>query len=195
MATPAVFLDRDGTMIRDVGYLARAEDVEWFPFSLDAIRLLNRAGFAVVVVTNQGGVGLGLFTEDFVRDVHRRLDADVVASGGRVAAWLHCPHHPRSSTPSLAGPCECRKPSPGLVHQAQRELDLDVSRSFVVGDKWSDVDLARQAGARGILVRTGYGEGELARAAGRPPASHVASDLMAATTWILNTHAAEGAPS
>lgn len=190
---PAVFLDRDGTMIRDVGYLSRRDDVEWFPWTLDAIRLLNRAGFSVVVVTNQGGIGLGLFSDDFVRGLHMEMDDRVTASGGRVDAWKHCPHHPRATVESLRVACECRKPEPGLVQQAARELDLDLAHSFVVGDKISDVDLADRVGARGVLVRTGYGAGELARLGGRGPAGvHVAADLMAATSWILEAGSAAG---
>jgi D-glycero-D-manno-heptose 1,7-bisphosphate phosphatase len=98
---PAVFLDRDGTMIRDVGYLSRREDLEWFPWTLDAIRLLNRAGYAVVVVTNQGGIGLGLYQEDFVRGIHEEMAAAVADSGGRVDGWYYCPHHPQATIAPL----------------------------------------------------------------------------------------------
>lgn len=191
---PAVFLDRDGTMIRDVGYLRRPDDLEWFPWTLDAIRLLGRAGFSVVVVTNQGGIGLGLFTESFVRECHAQMDATVTASGGRIDAWKYCPHHPRATVESLRVACECRKPEAALVRQAARELHLDLARSFVVGDKITDVELASRVGARGVLVRTGYGDGELARRGGVGPAGvHVAEDLMAATSWILEASGADDA--
>ncbi len=183
---PAVFLDRDGTMIHDVGYLARREDVSWFAFTMDAVRLLNRAEFLVFVVTNQGGIGLGLVTEAFVRDTHRWMAGTLAESGARVDGWLFCPHHPRAVVPELRVACGCRKPARGMIDQALGEHEIDLARSFVVGDKEIDVDLAAAFGGRGVLVRTGYGDGELARLGGQMPgAAHVAPDLMAATAWIL----------
>jgi D-glycero-D-manno-heptose 1,7-bisphosphate phosphatase len=183
---PAVFLDRDGTMIRDAGYLSHPEELEWFPWTLDAIRLLNRAGLAVVVVTNQGGIGLGLSPEDFVQQTPQRMAATAEASGARVDAWLYCPHHPQATTEALRVVCDCRKPRPGLPRRAARDLDLDLTRSFVVGDKFGDLGLAASIGGRGVLVRSGRGEGELARHGGAvPDGVHIAADLMAATAWIL----------
>lgn len=193
---PAVFIDRDGTMVRDVGYLSRHEELEWFPWTLDAIRLLNRGGFAVVVVTNQGGIGLGRCTEAFVLETHERMDAIVKASGARVDAWLYCPHHPRAITEALRVACDCRKPGPGMAQRAARELGLDLAASWVIGDKLTDVGLAASIGGRGILVRSGYGEGELARHDGvLPVEGHVATDLMAATAWILDAGVRPGAAS
>jgi D-glycero-D-manno-heptose 1,7-bisphosphate phosphatase len=183
---PAVFLDRDGTMIHDVGYLARRQDVTWYPFTIDAIRLLNRAGFLVYVVTNQGGIGLGHTTDAFVRGLHEDMDRTIVEAGGAVAGWYYCPHHPQAVVPGLQVACECRKPRPGLVRRAAAERPIALDRSFVVGDKGSDMGLASSAGLRGVLVRTGYGAGQIDagdRDAGR--AAHVADDLMAAAAWIL----------
>ncbi len=191
----AVFLDRDGTMVRDVGYLSRLDDLEWFPYTLDAIRLLNRADFLVFVVSNQGGVGLGLYPEDFVRTTHEVMNATVVDAGGRVDGWFYCPHHPRAVIDSLRVDCDCRKPGPGMVRQAQQRYAIDLGRSFTVGDKVADVGLARTVGARGVLVRTGYGEAELARLGPDNPPAHVGADLMEATSWILGQagHPAGGA--
>jgi D-glycero-D-manno-heptose 1,7-bisphosphate phosphatase len=183
---PAVFLDRDGTMVRDVGYLSRIEDLEWFPWTIDAVRLLNRAGFFVFVTTNQGGVGLGFYPESFVHLVHREMASVISASGGRVDGWYYCPHHPDAEIPSLRVVCDCRKPGPGMVRQAQQQFAIDLARSFVVGDKAADVGLAKSVGARGVLVRTGYGEMELARRGGvMADAAHVTANLMEATSWIL----------
>lgn len=183
---PAVFLDRDGTLIHDVGYLSRREDVRWFPSAIDAVRLLNRAGFLVCVTTNQGGVGLGFYSEDFVRRVHDELSAVVEAAGGRIDGWFYCPHHPLAVTEALRVECDCRKPKPGMIRQATRQFEIDLARSFVVGDKSADVGLASAAGARGILVRTGYGEAELQRFGGEVPgAAHVAYTVMDAVSWIL----------
>jgi D-glycero-D-manno-heptose 1,7-bisphosphate phosphatase len=183
---PAVFLDRDGTMVRDVGYLSRLEDLEWFPYTIDAIRLLNRAGFLVFVTTNQGGVGLGFYPEAFVQRTHAEMAAVLESAGGRVDGWYYCPHHSRARIDALRLECDCRKPGVGMVRQAQQQFAIDLAQSFVVGDKAADIGLARAAGARGVLVRTGYGDVELARAGGTmPDAAHIGADLMEATSWIL----------
>ncbi|HKW01787.1 MAG TPA: HAD family hydrolase [Vicinamibacterales bacterium] len=187
---PAVFLDRDGTMVRDVGYLSRLEDLHWFPYTVDAVRLLNRAGFLVFVTTNQGGVGLGFYPEAFVRQTHEEMAAYITAGGGRVDGWYYCPHHPRATIESLRVDCDCRKPAPGMVRQAQQRFAIDLARSFVVGDKAGDLGLARSVGARGVLVRTGYGEVELARMGDSVQAARLSTDLMEATSWILEQAAA-----
>jgi D-glycero-D-manno-heptose 1,7-bisphosphate phosphatase len=170
-AQPAVFLDRDGTMVRDVGYLSRREDLHWLPYTIDAIRLLNRAGFLVFVITNQGGIALGFCTETFVRQTHDEMSAFIAAAGGRVDGWFFCPHHPLARDRSLRVECECRKPRAGMIRQASEQFAID---------------LAAGIGARGILVRTGYGEAEVKRHNGDVPgAAYVAAELMDATTWIL----------
>lgn len=183
---PAVFLDRDGTMIHDPGYLCRIEELRWYPWTIDAVRLLNRAGFLVFVVTNQGGVGLGLFEETFVHIVHDAMKARMADGGARVDGWFYCTHHPRAVIERLRVDCDCRKPKPGMVHQAQALFQFDLSRSFVVGDKLSDIGLAAPVGARGVLVRTGHGAEEIPRAAdaGLTPA-RIAENLMDATAWML----------
>ena len=188
---PAVFLDRDGTMIHEAGYLSRLDDLRWFPWTTDAIRLLNRAGFLVCVTTNQGGIGLGFFTEEFVAELHGRMTETLTAGGAHVDGWFHCPHHPSAIIDVLRVDCDCRKPRPGMINQAVVQLGIDPSQSFVVGDKLIDLGLATSAGARGILVKTGYGE-DVAREHGGdvPGAAYVATDLMAAVAWIL----AEGRP-
>ena len=191
----AVFLDRDGTMIHEAGYLGRLDDLRWFPWTLDAIRLLKRAGFIVCVTTNQGGIGLGLYTEAFLGELHERMAATLDAAGAHVDGWFYCPHHPSAIVDGLRLDCDCRKPRPGMIRQAVQRLAIDPTRSFVVGDKLADVGLASSVGARGILVRTGYGD-DVVRAHGGnvPGAAHVAGDLMAAVGWILaaTEHAAAG---
>ena len=183
---PAVFLDRDGTMVHDVGYLSRLDDLRWFPWTVEAVRLLNRVGFLVCVTTNQGGIGLGYYTEAFLHDVHAHMATTLEQGGARVDGWFHCPHHPEARIEALRAACDCRKPRPGMIHQAVARFDIDLARSFVIGDKLADIALAENAGARGILVRTGYGE-DVVRAHGSvvPGATHVAADLMAATAWLL----------
>jgi D-glycero-D-manno-heptose 1,7-bisphosphate phosphatase len=183
---PAVFLDRDGTMLHDVGYLSRLDDLRWYPWTIDAVRLLNRAGFLVLVLTNQGGVALGLLTESFVERVHDEMATAIDASGGHVDGWFYCPHHPHAQVEALRIACDCRKPRPGMVRAAQRAFDIDLARSFVVGDTVADLGLAECIGARCVLVRTGHGASEVARRGNAMPgAVYVADDLMAATSWIL----------
>lgn len=183
---PTVFLDRDGTMIHDIGYLRRVEEVRWFGFTTDAIRSLNRAGFLVCVTTNQSGIGRGHYTEDDLRGIHGSMQADLEASGARVDGWFYCPHHPLAEVERYRAVCACRKPRPGLIEQAASAFAIDLPRSFVVGDKVLDVGLATAVGARGILVRTGHGEDAMREHAGViPGAAHVAMNLMDAVAWIL----------
>ncbi|MDR2725027.1 MAG: HAD family hydrolase [Candidatus Adiutrix sp.] len=175
---PAVFLDRDGTLNRDKGYGHLWADWEWLPGAPEALARLKEAGFKLVVVTNQAGVAKGYYTEDAVRELHRRANLDLA---GRVPAALdafyHCPHHPRYS-----GPCSCRKPAPGLIERAAAEHSLDLARSFMVGDKLSDTAAGRAAGCRSILVLTGHGRAE---AAGAPADLAVTEDLAGAVRLIL----------
>ena len=154
---PAVLLDRDGTVLDELGYLTPDAEPIIYPWSLDAIRLLRRAGFAVVVVTNQGGIGRGLYTRELVEETHRKLDERFRAAGAAVDGWFYCPHHTEALRPEFAGPCTCRKPAPGMAHEAARQLDLDLERSWVIGDQWRDIALGHAVGAKTILVWTGHG--------------------------------------
>ncbi len=151
-----------------------------FPFVADAIRRLNEARLPVIVITNQSGVGRGYFPESLVHTVHQLMTRQFAAGGARVEGVYYCPH-------TSADGCDCRKPKLGMLERAAREHALDLRRSFLVGDRYLDIYLAHRAGARGILVRTGYGEGELAWHAAqwaRQP-DFVAEDLAGATEWIL----------
>jgi D-glycero-D-manno-heptose 1,7-bisphosphate phosphatase len=181
----AVFLDRDGTIIEEVGYLDRPERVEFFPWTIDAIRVLNRAGLAVVLVSNQSGVARGFFTEAVVDDVHRRISEMLAAGGARIDGYYYCPHHPDGRIPDLAKVCDCRKPARGLVDRAVTEFGVAPHRSFVVGDRWIDIGLARTVGAKGVLVRTGYGESEERKPPDGVRADVVVDNLIAASSWIL----------
>jgi D-glycero-D-manno-heptose 1,7-bisphosphate phosphatase len=193
---PAVFLDRDGTVIQERGYLDRLELIELFPWSAEAIRLLKDAGYAVVIVTNQAGIARGYFDEAFVQAAHVHLDALLRERGVVVDGYYYCPHHPDGAVERYRLACDCRKPAPGLVRRAAADLGLDVGRSFVVGDKWLDVGLAVNAGARGILVRTGYGGHDVPAG---PPGYECAATvdtLLDAARWILaDATAAADAPA
>jgi histidinol-phosphate phosphatase family protein len=179
-----VFLDRDGTINEDVGHLDRLERLTLFPYAIDAVRLLNRAGFPVVVVTNQGGVAAGLVDEGFVLELHEVLRRRFEAGGATIERFYHCPHDPDAAVEAYRRPCECRKPAPGMIHRAAADLELDPRRSYVIGDKLSDVRLAEAVGATGILVRTGYGVTQAARVDAAVDGI-VVRDLMAATVLIL----------
>jgi D-glycero-D-manno-heptose 1,7-bisphosphate phosphatase len=181
----AVFLDRDGTIIEEVGYLDRPERVEFFPWTIDAIRVLNRAGLAVVLVSNQSGIARGFFTESVVDDIHRRMSEMLVAGGAHIDAYYYCPHHPDGKVAGLAKVCECRKPARGLVDRAVAEFGVDPGRSYVVGDRWVDVGLARTVGAKGVLVRTGYGDREERKPPKDMAADAIVDNLIAASSWIL----------
>ena len=180
----AVFLDRDGTVLEEAGYLDRLERLVFFPFAIDAIRLLNHGGFAVVIFTNQSGVGRGMYEEAFVDQAHAVIDQRVTAGGGRIDGFYYCPHHPAAEIERYRKDCDCRKPGPGMLRAAAADLGLDLSRSFAVGDKWTDVQAGLAAGGSGVLVRTGYGRSsETSRRSVEP--THIADDLIAATAWIL----------
>ena len=185
LSRPAVFLDRDGTLIKDIGYLRDARDMALYPWTVDAVRALNQAGLPVVVITNQSGVARGLLTEAMLEDVHRHLSSVVEAGLARIDAYYYCPHHPEATVAAYRKHCDCRKPGCGLIDRASADLDLDPARSFVVGDTWIDVGAARAAGARGVLVRTGYGAAEEKRPPPNLEADIVADNLIEAVGWIL----------
>lgn len=182
----AVFLDRDGTINEEVGYLDRIDKLRLIPGAAEAIRLLNAAGLKVVVVTNQSGVARGLFTEAFVVEVHRTLAERLERQGARIDRFDYCPHHPTEGSARYRRACPCRKPEPGMLLKAAAALAIDLGRSYVVGDTPRDLETARRVGARGILVRTGYGAEHLETvSAGGTDAAHIADDLLAAVRWIL----------
>ena len=150
---PAVFLDRDGTICEEMGYLNHLSRLHIFPFAAAAIGRLNKAGLPVMVVTNQSGVSRRIFPESLVAQIHARISHELSARGARVDGYYYCTHTKQDD-------CSCRKPLPGLLQQAAREHDLRLERSVVVGDRYADVELAHGVGARGVLVLTGYGRGE-----------------------------------
>jgi D-glycero-D-manno-heptose 1,7-bisphosphate phosphatase len=150
---PAVFLDRDGTICEEMGYLNHISRLHIFPFAASAIAKLNKAGLPVIVVTNQSGISRQIFPESLVTQIHSRISHELSAAGARVDGYYYCAHTKQDD-------CNCRKPLPGLLEQAAREHGLRLDRSFVVGDRYGDVELAHGVGGRGVLVLTGYGRGE-----------------------------------
>jgi D-glycero-D-manno-heptose 1,7-bisphosphate phosphatase len=181
----AVFLDRDGTLSEEAGYLASLERLHIFPYSVDAVRLLNRAGFAVVVITNQAGIARGIIKEEFVGETHAFIARRFAEGGGRIDAFYYCPHHPKGIVEPYITACDCRKPQPGMLRRAAADHGIDLASSFVVGDTLRDVEAGCAVGARTVLVRTGYGASELARPDRRVEPDAVADNLMGAVAWIL----------
>jgi D-glycero-D-manno-heptose 1,7-bisphosphate phosphatase len=154
---PAVFLDRDGVVIEDSHYLGHADRIRPLPGAAEAIAGLNRAGWPVVVVTNQSGVARGLFSESDVGAVHARLAEVLREFGARIDAFHYCPHHPEAEVAAYRVECECRKPKSGMLRRAAAELGLDLAASWLVGDRVTDLEAGAAVGCRTVLVRTGYG--------------------------------------
>lgn len=180
MSRPAVFLDRDGTVIRDVNYIASADQVELLPDAARAIRRLNDAGMLVVIVTNQSGIARGMLTRDDYEAVRLRMEELLGRDGARVDASYFCPHHPE-----FTGACECRKPGTLLFRTAAREHDVDLAASWFVGDKLRDVVPARTLGGRGILVPATDTRPDDVEAARRE--FHVAASLDAAVDRVIES--------
>jgi len=157
---PAVFLDRDGTINEQMGYINHTCRFKLLPGAAEAIRKLNDAGIPVVVVSNQSGLARGYFPEELLTAVHDKMNKQLAETGAHVDGIYYCPHHPEAKEERYRADCSCRKPKPGLVLQASEEMGLDPKRSYLVGDRWSDIKTAANCGATSILVRTGYGRGD-----------------------------------
>lgn len=192
MGRPAVFLDRDGTVVREVEYLRSVKELRLLPGAAAAIRKLNDAGFAVVVTTNQSGIARGLLSEDDLSGIHAGLCRRLARRGARLDGIYYCPHHPEAARSEYRRRCWCRKPSPGMLLRAAEELGLDVAQSFAVGDSQRDIEAGRQAGCRTVLVRTGYGKEMAGRLDAGVSADHVADDLSGAVAWVVRQAEALG---
>ena len=184
---PAVFIDRDGTLTDEVGYVNHPSRLRLLPRSAEAIRRLNAAGVAAVVVTNQAGIARGYFSEKLLHEVHDVLRAQLAAAGAHLDGLYACVHHPSEGERPYRVRCDCRKPQAGLLVRAAAELGLDLGRSTMVGDKASDLVPARTVGAGAVLVLTGYGRGEweYRRERFEVEPDHVAGDLLGAVEWAL----------
>ena len=191
----AVFLDRDGTINEEVGYLDSLEKLKLIPGAAEAIRLINKSGMRAVVITNQSGVARGFFDESFVEAVHARLAGMLHEENAFLDSIYFCPHHPTDGLGKYLQTCVCRKPAPGLLVRAVEELRLDTTRSYMVGDTLKDIEAGARAGIKGILVRTGYGETEEKALSGVGCDAqsgvaaiwpvHIARNLLDAVKWIL----------
>jgi D-glycero-D-manno-heptose 1,7-bisphosphate phosphatase len=173
MTQPAIFLDRDGTLVEEVNYLHRPKDMHIFPFVADALRSLKAAGYLLVVVTNQSGIGRGIYTEDDMKTVHDALHEKL---DGSIDGFYHCPHLPCDR-------CDCRKPGLKMIRDAERDLGIDIPKSWMVGDKKIDVETGHAAGMKSALVLTGYGHSHQATLDQQPDI--IATDLGDAAKEIV----------
>ncbi|MBL8023928.1 MAG: D-glycero-beta-D-manno-heptose 1,7-bisphosphate 7-phosphatase [Elusimicrobia bacterium] len=184
MRGPAVFLDRDGTLNVEKDYVYRYEDWEWVPGAVDGLRDLIGLGFRLVVVSNQSGIARGYFGVSDVQALHHRVAQELREKGIELAGFYFCPHGP-------GGGCDCRKPAPGLLLRAAQDLGIDLHRSFMVGDKASDVEAGQRAGVHPLLVETGYGKEQRSQVGSPVP---VVRDFSAAVKWIVSKSKTEGDP-
>lgn len=186
----AVFMDRDGTITEEMGYLKEPGKLRFIPRSAEAIRLLNERGILAIVVSNQSGVARGYFSEETVKKIHSKLKRLLKKEGAYLDEIYYCPHHPEFGPSKYRKDCNCRKPKPGMLLKAARRFNLDLKKCYVIGDKVEDIELARNVGARGILVLTGYGR----RSSKRIKPDYIAKNLYQAVEWILKKVDSEQAP-
>jgi D-glycero-D-manno-heptose 1,7-bisphosphate phosphatase len=186
MKKRAVFLDRDGTINKDVGYPSSFSMIEIFPYSFEAIKKINDAGLLAVIVSNQSGVGRGLIVEKNLLDIHQKLQATFAKRGANFDGVYYCPHYRLSSIPRYRKNCRCRKPNPGMGLQAAEDLNIDMNNSYMVGDKVEDILFGRNIQAKPILLLTGFGQEALPKLKKKRIApAYVASNLLDAVNWIL----------
>ena len=182
----AVFLDRDGTIIKEVDYLSRLQDVELLPQAGEAIARLNQQQIPVILVSNQSGVARGKFSKSFVVETHHYLQEILAHKGAHIDDFFFCPHHPEFGIAPYKKVCDCRKPAPGLLYEAADRHQLDLSKSYVIGDKLIDVELALRIGGQGILVETGYGKSEKEKIReSKVIPNFIVNNLYNAVSWIL----------
>lgn len=188
MRRRAIFLDRDGTVSEEVGYVNHISRLRLLPRTVEAVRKINDSEFLAVLVTNQAGVARGYFKEELVRRVHARLQEMLAEGRARLDGIYYCPHHPTVGEPPYRRDCNCRKPKPGMIEAAREELAIDLSGSFMVGDKYSDIVFAHSVGMKGVLVKTGYGLGEIEgfSADWTEQPDQISEDLSDAVDWILS---------
>jgi D-glycero-D-manno-heptose 1,7-bisphosphate phosphatase len=183
----ALFLDRDGTVSEEVGYINHISRFRVFPWTAEAIELARRAEWKVILITNQAGAARGYFPLSLVDEVHRHLQQQLAVHDAQLDGIYYCPHHPEAVVPELKMRCKCRKPRPGMLLQAAEEHSLDLRQSWMIGDRYLDGEMAHSAGARSAFVLTGYGRGEYEYAHHRWPRQPelIAENLLTAVQAIL----------
>jgi D-glycero-D-manno-heptose 1,7-bisphosphate phosphatase len=185
----AVFLDRDGTINEEVQYLSSVADFRFIAGVPEALCRLKEAGFLLVVVTNQSGIGRGYYDEADLASIHAHMHAELAVYGASIDACYFCPHHPEHALGDYRRDCACRKPLPGMLEQAADDLDIDLAASFMIGDKLADVEAGINAGCTAMLVHTGYGSGVASKL---PPGVASYPDLAAAADAVLELDVQRG---
>ena len=187
MKRPAVFIDRDGTINEQMGYINHINRFHILPGVPEAVKLLNNNDYLVIIVTNQSGVARGYFPIELIEEIHSHMKEVLKKEGAEINAIFFCPHFPRSRVKEYAIECDCRKPSTGMIRQALDEFDIDLTQSYMIGDHFTDLEFASNADIKSIMVKTGYGLGEvgylLPKLSYKPV--YVADDLLDAVKWIL----------
>ncbi len=185
----AVFLDRDGTINEEMGYINHVSRFRLFAFVPQAVKIIKDAGFKIIVVTNQSGVARGYFDEELVWEIHKKLVEDLEKSSARIDGIYYCPHHPQEGRGKYKKDCPCRKPKTGMIDLAVKEHQIDLSRSYMVGDRYKDILFAKEAGLKPIFVKTGYGIGEYSfqRNKWKAEPLFVAENLLEAAEFIRNS--------
>jgi D-glycero-D-manno-heptose 1,7-bisphosphate phosphatase len=186
MSNRAIFLDRDGTLNEETGYITDPLQFRLYDFAAEAVRLINARGWRAIVVTNQAGIARGLYDETFLAKLHEQMIRTFDAAGARIDAVYFCPHHPEKGEPPYRQACTCRKPAPGMIERAARDFDLHLPNCFVIGDRYSDVAAAHAVGARGLLLRTGHGQAEIETAGWPREPDHVAENVIEAVRWVFS---------
>jgi len=183
----AVFIDRDGTINEEVKYLSKENNLRILPNAVEGIKLLKEAGFKVIVISNQSGVARGYFKEKDVQLINKKIKELIKQSGADIDGFYYCPHHPEAIVDKYRQVCQCRKPEPGLFLQAAAQLNINMRKSFIVGDKLSDIQMSEVLGAQAVLVLTGYGlqEREKYCSESHLALHYIAEDLLDAARWIL----------
>ena len=188
MKRPAVFIDRDGTISEEVGYINHPSRFRLFSYSAEAIKLLNNSGWLAILITNQAGVARGYFSEDIIVSVHDRLRSDLEVEAAKLDAVYYCAHHPTVGEPPYRLECDCRKPKTGLIDRATKDFEIDLPASWMIGDRYSDIELARNAGLHSAFVLSGYGRGEweYQRGSWKHEPEMVSENLLEAVKIIVN---------
>lgn len=183
---PAIFFDRDGTLNEEIGYVNDPARIRLLPGAPEAVAAARNAGFMTVIISNQSGIARGLITDEQAQAVNRRVCDLLQDFGSRIDGVFYCPHNPKGIVLEFSIVCECRKPQPGLLRQAEAALGINLRKSFVIGDKATDVEAAIGVGATGILVRTGFGNDEAEEIARRKIAvAYIADGVQQAVEWII----------
>ncbi|MGM0426253.1 MAG: D-glycero-alpha-D-manno-heptose-1,7-bisphosphate 7-phosphatase [Thermodesulfobacteriota bacterium] len=189
MKQPAVFLDRDGTVNEQMGYINHISRFHLLPGVSEAIRRLNEHRYLVILVSNQSGVARGYFPIELVHEVHAQLKTLLRAHDARLDEIFFCPHYATGKIPEYSKSCNCRKPGPGMVRKAVNRFEIDMKNSYMIGDRHTDIEMAERCELKGILVKTGYGLGDLKYVLPQKDLkpAYIATDLLDAARWIIRS--------